>query len=105
LFMFRNTGLSCFNVIPLHENHCSTLFTIGYKKLPKGGRDFCFENFALRLCLWFEPFCYWLSDGEAFLMWEVFGREKNFWREKNCWRRIAKGKLLASLRAETLRKL
>jgi hypothetical protein len=39
------------------------------------------------------------------LMWEVFGREKNFWREKNCWRRIAKGKLLASLRAETLRKL
>jgi hypothetical protein len=27
------------------------------------------------------------------------------WREKNCWRRIAKGDLLASLRAEILRKL
>jgi hypothetical protein len=35
----------------------------------------------------------------VFLMWEAFGREKN------CWRRIAKGELLSSLKAETLRKL
>jgi hypothetical protein len=31
--------------------------------------------------------------------------EGDCWREKNCWRRIAKGELLASLRAKALRKL
>jgi hypothetical protein len=41
-------------------------------------------------CHCFEAFCYWLSDGEAFLMWEVFGRGKNCWREK-----IAEGKTIA----------
>jgi hypothetical protein len=41
--------------------------------------------------LWAFAFC--------FLVWKAFGREEN------CWRRIAKGELLASPRAETLRKL
>jgi hypothetical protein len=43
-------------------------------------------------------------------MWEAFGREMDCWREDcwrkmNCWRESAKGELLASMRAKTLRKL
>jgi hypothetical protein len=62
-----NAGFSCYNVTPLPENCCSTLFTTEYKRLTEGA------------CEAFWPFGFWLS---GFWMWEAFGRE-------DCWRKIA----------------
>jgi hypothetical protein len=40
LFTFRErAGFSCYNVMPIPENCCSTsLFTTGYKRLAEGGQ-------------------------------------------------------------------
>jgi hypothetical protein len=41
LFRSRSTGFSCYNVMPLPKNCCSTyLFTTGYKRLPEGHEAF-----------------------------------------------------------------
>jgi hypothetical protein len=98
----RNAGFFCYNVTPLPENHCSTLFTTRCKWLTEGGHKApALGTFALRLFV--LGFCfggyYLLTSEFGFLMWE------DFWREKDCWRGISKGELLASLRAEILRKL
>jgi hypothetical protein len=61
--------------MPLPENHCSILFTTGYKRLPEGGcQAFCFGGlfalgafFALGLLLEAFAFGFWafcfLSEG------------------------------------------
>jgi hypothetical protein len=62
--------------MPLPENHCSTLFTSGYKRFTEGGWEaFCFEAFCFWLLLW--DFClrlftfrFWLFDVGG------FGRER-----------------------------
>jgi hypothetical protein len=57
LFRSWNAGFSCYNVMPLPEECCSTsLFTTGYKRLAEGG---------------------WEAFG-GFWMWEDFGWERLF---------------------------
>jgi hypothetical protein len=60
-FMFREAGFSCYNVTPLPESLCSTLFAAVYKRTPEGGKGalswlFCFGGFfwvfGLILLLW-----------------------------------------------------
>jgi hypothetical protein len=81
LFTFREAGMQI--VTPLPENHCSILFTTGYKKLTEGGlggegRCGCLLwAFALGLFAWLLGF--WLSEMGG------FGREKDCQRGKmNC---------------------
>jgi hypothetical protein len=62
------------------------------KELLKRKRLLTGENELLKGKFWRE-----IAEGKVL--------EGDFWRENNCWRRIASGELLASLRAETLRKL
>jgi hypothetical protein len=80
---------------------CSTLFTAVHKRPAEGGLGaFCFlpVAFALEVFwgLWLDFFAF------GFLVWEAFGREKNYWREKNCGetaegKRMAKEGLIESL--------
>jgi hypothetical protein len=80
--------------MPLPENCCSTLFITGYKRLTKGR---C-KTFAFGFCFWLVAL--------GFLMKEGYLDVGGLWSERRLLeRRIAKGELLASLRAEILRKL
>jgi hypothetical protein len=52
--------------MPLPENHCSTLFTNGYKRLTEGGFEaFALGVFALSFCLRLLAFwCERLLEGK-----------------------------------------
>jgi hypothetical protein len=80
LFTFREAGtqVSPVTVSPLSKNHCSTLFTTGYKRLAEGGCE-AFA-FVFGFLLWAFAF---LTFG--------FLKGKAFWMKGNCWREIAEG--------------
>jgi hypothetical protein len=66
-----------YNVTPLPESLCFTLFAAVYKRPPEGGLGaFCFLplasilGFGLCFSLW--------AFALGFLVWEAFGREKNY---------------------------
>jgi hypothetical protein len=61
----RNTNFSCYDVTPLPENYCSTLFKTGDIRHTSGGSVFALGA----LCFG--------SGAFGFLLWEAFGREKN----------------------------
>jgi hypothetical protein len=102
LFTFREAGaqISPVTVSRLPENCCSTLFITGYKRLTEGGHQALVLGafaIALRLLLMGKAFwCGRFLEGKRIVEGERLLKGRKI---------IAKGELLASLRAETLRKL
>jgi hypothetical protein len=88
LFAFREAGRQVSpvnNVTLLPENHCSTLFITGYKRLTEGGhRAFAFWAFWWgRLLLLFGLLL--LAFGLfGFLIWEALEGKMNVEGKKNC---------------------
>jgi hypothetical protein len=84
----RSTGFSCYNVTPLPENHCSTLFTTGYKRLAGRGHSvfalgaFYFGDFLLLGLFTLETFGF-LGEGRLFDVGD-FGREKDAEGKMSC---------------------
>jgi hypothetical protein len=88
--------------MPLPENHCSTLFTTGYKRLTEGEHEafcFCFGGFFA-----LGAFLLW-SFVLGLLGFGLFG-EGGIWKGKEflkgkgllkgkCWREIAERKRIA----------
>jgi hypothetical protein len=76
----------------LPENHCSTLFTTGYKRLTEGGwRAFALGFLLWAFCLRLLLFGFWAF---GFLMWEALEGKRIAEGEKIAvGKRIAEGKM------------
>jgi fatty acid desaturase len=64
----KNTGFSCYNVTPLQESLCSTLFAAVYKRPSEVGLgtfSFALGFWTFCLAFGFLP----LSIGKKFLLW------------------------------------
>jgi hypothetical protein len=58
--------------MPLSENCCSTLFAAVYKRPQKEGGGLLLFALGFYFGLWLDSFAL------GFLVWEAFGREKNY---------------------------